>query len=523
MNPTDFKNKQIQIIVNLINTRKFNSALNKSKPLIKKYPQEYIFYNAAAMSLINLEKYTEALKILEEAIQLNENNFFVLNNLGLAHYFLKNYELSEQYFNKILIIKPDFLNALINLSNLKKALNLNDEALLILERALKFHDKDYFLHFSIGTFYQNKGDFNKSTFHYEKCLSLKPLFTEVDRLISMSHKYIKNDPHLEDLQNKILDKNISELQKMHLYFALGKAYDDLGEYNRSFDNYKNANDIKDKKINYSFKLDNNIFSNIKNNFKTTSNSTTIKDTFDKKIIFIVGMPRSGTSLIEQVLSSHDKVYGAGELTFLTEAIYNEFFITKSDISEFKIDKINDDNLNNIKKFYFNNIDKFKFSEEYIVDKAPLNFRWIGFILKLFPNSFIINCTREPMDIAWSNYKQHFSSTNLGFAYNLDNIGKFYNLYSEFMSHWTGLYGEKIYEMNYEIFTNNFDEEVKKLLSFCKLEWSQKCVEFYNNKKSVITSSLAQVRKPIYKTSIASWKNYSDKLGELEKLIKENKS
>ena len=101
MNPTNFKNKQIQIIVNLINTRKFNSALNKSKPLIKKYPQEYIFYNAAAMSLINLEKYTEALKILEEAIQLNENNFFVLNNLGLAHYFLKNYELSEQYFNKI--------------------------------------------------------------------------------------------------------------------------------------------------------------------------------------------------------------------------------------------------------------------------------------------------------------------------------------------------------------------------------------------------------------------------------------
>ena len=520
MNQIDFKNKQIQIIVNLINTRKFDDALNKAKPLIKKFPNEYIFYNAAGMSLINLERYTEAIKILEKAKKLNEKNIFVLNNLGLAYYFLKDYELSEWYFNRILDIKPDFLNALINLSNLKKALNLNEDALLILEKALNFHDKDYFLHFSIGTFYQNKGDFNKSTFHYEKCLSLKPLFTEVDRVISMSHKYKKDDWHLKDLQNKILNENISEIQKMHLYFALGKAYDDLNEYNQSFDNYKIANDIKDKKINYNFKLDADIFSNIKNNFNNVSNYSDVQISFDKKIIFIIGMPRSGTSLIEQVLSSHNKVYGAGELTFLTEAIYKEFIINKFSNPEFKINKIDKDNLDNIKKFYVNNINKFKFSEEYIVDKAPLNFKWIGFILKLFPNSFIINCSRDPMDICWSNYKQHFSSSNLGFAYNLDNIGKFYNIYEDFIDHWKKLFGKKIYDVNYEKFTNNFEEEVKELLSFCQLEWSQSCVEFYKNKKSVSTSSLAQVRQPIYKTSIASWKNYSDKLNVLKKILKE---
>ncbi len=519
MNQTDFKNKQIQIIVNLINTRRFNDALNKAKPLIKKFPNEYIFYNAVGMSLINLERYNEAIKILKEAKNLDEKNIFVLNNLGLAYYFLKDYELSEWYFNRILDIKPAFLNALINLSNLKKALNLNEDALILLERALKFHNKDYFLHFSIGTFYQNKGDFDKSTFHYEKCLSLKPLFTEVDRLISMSHKYKKNDPHLKDLQNKILNKNISELEKMHLYFALGKAYDDLNEYNQSFDNYKKANDIKDKKINYNFKLDTDILLNIKNNFNTDLDYNDTQNPFDKKIIFILGMPRSGTSLIEQVLSSHSKVYGAGELTFLTEAIYKEFVINKLINSEFKIDKVNKDNLDNIKNFYINNINKFKFSEEYIVDKAPLNFRWIGFILKLFPNSFIINCSRDPMDICWSNYKQHFSSGNLGFAYNLNNIGKFYNIYRDFMNHWEKLFDKRIFEVNYEKFTSNFEEEVKKLLSFCKLEWSQNCVEFYKNKKSVSTSSLAQVRQPIYKTSIASWKNYSDKLNELNKILK----
>ena len=518
MNQIDFKNKQIQIIVNLINTRKFDDVLNKAKPLIKKFPKEYIFYNAAGMALINLERYSEAIIILEKAKELNENNYFVLNNLGLAYFYLKKYDLSEQYFNRILDIKPDFLNAFINLSNLKKALNLNEDALSNLEKALEFHDKEYFLHFSIGTFYQNKGDFNKSNFHYEKCLSLNPHFTEVDRLISMSHKYKEEDPHLIDMQKKILNKNVSEIQKMHLYFALGKAFDDLKDFNQSFENFKKGNDIKDKKIGYSFKLDNDILSNIKNNFNKTENIIPIDNEFEKKIIFIVGMPRSGTSLVEQVLSSHNKVYGAGELTFLTESIYNEFIVKNVANPEFVIENINEKNLLNIKKSYCDNIKKFNFSEEYMVDKAPLNFRWLGFILKLFPNSFIINCNRDPMDIGWSNYKQNFSSGNLGFAYNLHNIGRFYNIYTEFMSHWNELFQEKIYEVNYEKFTSNFEEEVKKLLQFCKLEWSQDCVEFYKNKKSVVTSSMAQVRQPIYKTSVASWKNYSDKLENLKKIL-----
>ena len=519
MNEIDFKNKQIQIIVNLINARKFQDALNKAKPLIKKFPKEYIFYNAAGMSLINLDKYNEAIKILEKAKVLNENNIFVLNNLGLANFYLKNYLLSEQYYERILELKPDFLNALINLSNLKKELNLNEDALLILEKALKYHDKEYFLHFSIGTFYQNKGDFIKSNFHFEKCLSLNPSFTEVDRLISMSHKYKKDDQHLLNLQKKIIDKKFTDLQKMHLYFALGKAFDDLKDYDQSFENFEKGNDIKDKKINYSFKLDNEILSNIKNNFNQKTNNHPNKDTFDKKVIFIVGMPRSGTSLIEQVLSSHHDVYGAGELTFLTEAIYKEFIINNLTNPEFKIENINDNNINNIKKNYYENIKKFDFTEKYIIDKAPLNFRWIGFIVKLFPNAYIINCSRDPMDIGWSNYKQNFSSGNLGFAYNLTNIGKFFNIYNEFMDHWNELYSEKIYKINYEEFTSNFEEELKKLLKFCHLEWSQDCVQFYNNKKSVITSSLAQVRQPIYKTSVASWKNYADKLEILKKTLK----
>ena len=230
------------------------------------------------------------------------------------------------------------------------------------------------------------------------------------------------------------------------------------------------------------------------------------------------MTRSGTSLIEQVLSSHDKVYGAGELSFLTEAINNLFLPKNLPNPEFTINTINKDNLNYIKKYYEHNINKFNFSEEYIIDKAPLNFRFIGFIRKSFPNSYIVHCDRDPLDTCWSNYKQCFSAKIMGFSYNLTNLGNFYNLYKEYMNYWKKLYDKKIYNLNYENFTNNFEHEAKKLLSFCELDWDPKCIEFYKNSKSVTTASLAQVRQPIYKSSISSSRNYSDYLNELINII-----
>ena len=519
MNPVDFKKKQLQIIVNLLNARKFDDALRKSKPLIKKFPNEYLFYNSAAMSLINLERSDEALTILNKAIIISPNNIYVLNNLGLAHFFLKNYDLSEEHYNRAIKISPNFLNSLINLANLKKTLNLNQEALSVLKQAIKNHNKDFFLHFSIGTVYQSNGDFKNANFHFEECLKLNPHYTEVDGYISLSRKYKdEDDDHLRSLKNKINDDKFSELQKMHIHFALGKAFDDLKNFNHSFDNYKKANDIKNQKINYNFKLDKEILSNVQKYFSSTSDITTLDDISGKKIIFIVGMPRSGTSLIEQIISSHDKVYGAGELTFLTEAIYKEFIVSNKTNSEFKIDNITEQNLKNIQNFYYNEIKKFKISEKYIIDKAPLNFRWLGFISKAFPNSYIIHSNRDPIDTCWSNYKQNFSSSNLGYAYDLDSIATFYNMYQSLMKYWPKNQNIQIHNINYEILANDFDNEIKKLLSFCNLEWNQKCVEFYKNKKEVKTSSLAQVRQPIYKTSIASWKNHSDKLESLIKKI-----
>ena len=178
-------------------------------------------------------------------------------------------------------------------------------------------------------------------------------------------------------------------------------------------------------------------------------------------------------------------------------------------------------LKNCQNHYFDKLNKHNIKEKIIIDKAPLNFKWIGFIISAFPNSKIIHCKRDPMAICWSNFKNSFSSKSIGFSYNLDDLGKYYNLYDDLIRFWINLFSEKIYNLDYENLVNNKKEEIKKIIEFCELEWDENCLNPEKNKKSVSTASLSQVRSPIYKSSIKNWENFSEKLGELKKILKAN--
>ena len=198
MKQIEFKKKEIEKIINLINAKKFDEVILKTKQLLKKFPNEYIFYNALGMALMNTGQFEKSLNILDKAIKLNENNIHVLNNLGLVHGYLANYQKAHEYFDRALKVKPNFLNALINLANLKEKLNLNNDAVEILKIALKYYPEDYFLHYTIGTIYQFLGDFKNSHKHYKKSLSINPEFTEIYRLMSMTKKFIENDEYLAE-------------------------------------------------------------------------------------------------------------------------------------------------------------------------------------------------------------------------------------------------------------------------------------------------------------------------------------
>ena len=512
---------QLVILINLYNSKNYHEAIRKGKNLIKKFPDQIIFYNATALSLAAINKPSEGLNILKDALGLQPNNIHVLNNIGLINQNIQNISVAREYFQKALTINKNFIEALVNLGNLELNEKNASKAENYLEQALKLSstkESEEIVNMALGNLNQQIGNFDKAMSNFKLINKINPNNTGADKSISLIHKYKNNeDIHLKQMETK-LTANLDDESKQKLYFALGKAYEDINDYKKSFHYSKEGNKIADKIFKYNLDKDIKLFHQIKKLFEKNNKENNLKP--EKEIIFIVGMPRSGTSLAEQILSAHKDVYGAGELNYLGESI-NKNLINDQKFLDTEINKIKHDKLNGIKEEYYEKIRSFKYKEKFLTDKAPLNFKWIGFIKKIFPNSKIIHCVRDPMDVCYSNFKNSFQSSSLAFCYDIKKLGGFYKLYEDLMIYWHDMFPNEIYNLSYEKIINNQEDETKNLLNFCELEWDQNCLSPHKNKKTVATASLAQVRSPIYKSSIKKWENYADELSELKKLINYN--
>ncbi len=510
--------KEASKLINLYNAKQFEDVVRKGASLIKKYPNQILFYNATSLSLSALGKNVEALKILKQALNLQATNIHVLNNIGLIKSNLNETLDAREYFVKALEINENFIDALVNLANLNLKENRVTESFKYLIKAKALSNTSQtneIINSSLGFYYQQVGDFSNAIKCFNKVNESNPDNTVADKAISLIHKYKnKEEPHLK-LMEKKLDKIKDEQNLQSLYFALGKAYEDIKDFKKSFKFLKLGNLIADKKFNYSIKKDQDLFFRIKKLFSDKYKQNILES--KKKIIFIVGMPRSGTTLVEQIISSHKSVYGAGELSFLDQAIKKRL-IKENQFIYKNLTDINYEIIKDIQNEYMQQVNLFNFKENILTDKAPLNFRWIGFIKLVFPNSKIIHCNRDAMDICFSNFKNTFSSNSIAFCYNLRKLGYFFNLYKDLMLFWKEKFKDHIYDIHYEDLINSQEEETRNLLNFCNLEWDENCLNPQKNKKAVATASLAQVRSPIYNSSIKSWKNYSEELKELKEII-----
>ena len=494
--------KEASIIINLLNSQRFEQAINKITPLIRKFPDQPFFYNALSIGYNGIKDYQKSLDILNKGLRKDSRETTLLNNLGLTYRKIGDEERAEKIFNQALQINPEFLDVYINLANIKRNQNKNNEAIEMLEKCLNSNPNNFIVNFTLANNYQNIGKFTEAKKLYKKCLELDPQSSMVDKSLSMIIDYNENEEHFKSMQEK-LSKTKDRVSQMYLNFAVGKAFEDMKNYKDAFKSFQKGNELKNEMSNYNVDNENKTFHKIKSIFKGPKTLDTKEG--DKKIIFVVGMPRSGTSLVEQILSSHIKIYGAGELPFL------------SDIIEKKIN-LDEQSYSDLQSEYINYIKKFKHEEEYLVDKTPLNFKWIGFILNFFPNSKIIHCKRNSVDTCWSNYKNLFSSDKLDYSYSFSNLANYYKLYEDLMLHWSKIYQNKFYEIDYEKLVKNKDEEIKNILKYLDLDWDENCLNFHKNKRSVSTASLAQVRKPIYNSSVEKWKNYNLELASLIKML-----
>ena len=511
--------KDIQILLNLFNTAKFDLVISKSKKLIKKHPEYVILYNLLGSSYQNIGSYILAKNTFIRGYKMDPTNIAIMNNLANVYKSNGEVELSENLFDKIIKKNPNYINAYVNLGNLKRDNNDFKTSIDLYKKALQLNNKISVTHYSLALAYQGLGNFDLAIEHANKALEIDPKFTQADMLIAQSMKYEVGDKHYEEMNLKVNYLELNNEQKVNLLFSLAKAEEDMGLIERSFNNLDIANSTRRKSLDFNINDETNFFKKIKKIFNKVDNTKNfVSNIGEKKIIFILGMPRSGTSLTEQIITSHSSVFGAGELPQLSRIVKTKLMIN-NDLSEENIlDLLKDENFaNQLRVNYYDYLKRFNASEPFITDKAPLNFRWIGIIKILFPDSKIIHCLRNPKDNCLSIFKNFFEG-GLDFGYNQKELGTYYNLYLDLMNFWKEQYPNSIYDAQYEKIIENPENEIKDMVKFCNLNWEENCLKFYNNKTPIKTLSTAQARKPIYKSSKNSFKKFAPFLKDLNKLI-----
>ena len=510
--------EKIQLVVDIYKSGDLLEAEQACKELINENSKVAFLYNLLGLILVGQKKFDQAIKYYEQGLKIDPTFAIIYNNLGLLFFDQQtdeNIKKAENYYKKSISVDKKIPEAYINLGSLYNSLFRYEESINCYKEAIHINSKFSPAHYNLGIVYITLGRYNEAKLHLKEAIKINPNNSHAHRSLSRITKYSYTDENFKKLKKSYENTNINNVEvRSNLAFALGKAHEDNKDYERSFLFYKEANFLHRKKINFSLDSEKKNFKEIKNTYNSNLfNKFKGTGYLNSSPIFVLGMPRSGTTLVEQILASHPKVFGADEVEFIPNLLRENF--GKDNVGLYFDDVVNrnEDIFKKIGTEYISRMKKISNEVEITTDKLPVNFLSIGFIKLILPKSKIIHCLRSPEDNIFSIFKNHFPSGKINFAYNLDEATEYYNLYVDLMKHWNLVLPNFIFNIKYENLIYNTEIEIKNLIKFCNLNWSAKCLKFYENKRPIKTASSTQARSKIYKSSINTWKNYEKYLNE----------
>jgi len=353
---------------------------------------------------------------------------------------------------------------------------------------------------------------------YKEAIKLNPELGEAYWSLANLKTFIFSDEDISTIKALLATDSLSNESRTYLNFTMGKALEDNEQFDDSFNFYKTANDAC---IDANSPINIKQFNSIKSFFTTDFFSQRqTKGHQSNAPIFVVGLRRSGSTLVEQILASHSLVDGTMELTEISSIAQTMGGIDQQgrQISYTdKLGQLNQVELEQLGQQYLDYVEPLRQGGSYFIDKLPSNFQYIGLIKTLFPNAKIIDVRRDPMACGWSLYK-HFFAEGSKYSYDLAAIGQHYNNYVDLMSHWHSVLPGQILTINYHDLVNELEQTVKSIVDYCAIDFEQSCLDFYKNKRAVATISSEQVRQPIYQDGLAQWKNYEQHLTSLKSAL-----
>ena len=452
------------------------------------------------ITLQRLGRLEEAEASYSKAISFQANSAEAYSNLGVTLQKLGRLEEAEASYSKAISIKPNYAEAHYNLGVMLQELRRLDEAKAAYERAISLKPEHAETHSNLGVTLQKLGEFSQAEESYKQAISLKPEHAETHRYLTLIKKFEFQDEQYAKMLELYHSESISDEQRCHINFGLAKACEDLGDFEQAFAYYIEGNATRKKLLKYDLNRDIKIFNQIKSNSQWIIQNSLESDNLARNLIpvFIVGMPRSGTTLVEQIISSHPNVSAAGELPYVAEF---------GELIGRGLSKMNRSALQRFREKYFKKLQTMAKDKLIVTDKMPQNFRLLGLIAAAFPEAKIVHVKRNAAAVCWANYTQYFPSKNLGYCYALADVIEYYKMYTNLMEFWNQSLDGRIHELDYELLVVNQESETKKLIGYLGLDWDRKCLSPQDNKRSVATASSIQVRQKVYQGSSDKWKRY----------------
>jgi len=408
------------------------------------------------------------------------------------------------------------------LGMLQTQLGKREEAVKQYQKATEIQPEEARHYYNVACLQRSLGELEDAEQNYDVAIRLNPADYESYKIRADLRRQTAERNHVDELE-KLLDKGVDDDRgRVQIRYALSKELEDLDEAERSFAHLKTGSDHRRELMKYDVERDLGTIAAIQSAFDTDIFTGPSESCDNAEPVFILGMPRTGTTLVERILASHTDVFAAGELNNFAMQLTAMMHAQNSGKKVSRDEMVASSAKLGFKELgekYLRSTRPFTGHTARFIDKMPLNYLYVGLIHLAMPEAKIVNLQRDPMDTCYAVYKQLFVDA-YPFSYDLEELARYYAAYHQLMQHWNSVLPGVVHTIHYEDVVDDLEKESRRLLEFCGLEWQPQCLKFHENKEASTTASTAQIRRPVYQSSVGKWRNYESQLQPVADILRQ---